>query len=185
MKKNLSVKILFYILLLFTLIVFYKTFFDGNNYEKKQIITQIKFEDLMYKNNQSFNQNLNSINELRIFLKDQYLLLTEVADPYARNVLKFNNYNEFQTKVSVLSDGFIITTYIDIDFQEKKIMKYHEKIIEIYNKIYSHPIIKNRLKVKVDHYNFKKVFKFDYSLFLILSIIIDILFFSYFRRYLI
>lgn len=185
MKKHVSVRIFFYILLLFTLLIFYKTFFADNNYEKKQIITQIKFENLLNHNHHK-QKDYNHLNEIRLFLKDQYLLLSEVADPYARNALKFNNYSEFQTKISVLSDGFIITTYINIDFQEKEIMEYHEKIIEKYNKMYTHPpFIKNRIRVKVDHYNFKKVFKFDYSLFLILSIIIDILFFSYFRRYLI
>lgn len=185
MKKHVSVRIFFYILLLFTLLIFYKTFFANNNYEKKQIISQIKFENLLNHNHHS-QQDYNNLNEIRLFLKDQYLLLSEVADPYARNALKFNNYSEFQTKISVLSDGFIITTYINIDIQEKEIMEYHKKIIEKYNKMYTHPpLIKNRIRVKVDHYNFKKVFKFDYSLFLILSIIIDILFFSYFRRYLI
>ncbi len=185
MKKHISVRIFFYILLVFTLLIFYKTFFSNNNYEKNQIITQIKFENLLDPNNQN-KQEIINLNDIRIFLKDQYLLLSEVADPYARNALKFDNYNEFQTKISILSDGIIITSYIDIGFQEKKIMEYHKKIIDKYNKTYTHPqLITNRIKIKVDHYDFKKVFKFDYSLFLILIITIDILFFSYFRRYLI
>ena len=108
------------------MLIFYKTFFENNNYEN-QIVTQIKFENLL-KENDSNDNLINDIHDIRLFLKDQYIILTELADPHARNILKFTNYNDIQTKVSSLSNGFIITSYIDTDIDINKIQKYHAEI---------------------------------------------------------
>lgn len=185
MRKHLPIKILFYTLILFTILIFYKTFFEENNYEKNQIVTQITFENLLKEKKLHNNNLVNDIHDIRLFLKDQYLILSEIADPHARNILRFTNYNDIQTKISILSNGFIITSYIDTDIDINKIKKYHEEIEKKYKQMYFHPILEHPINIKINHYTYKKIFKFDYSIFLILSIFIDLIFFSYFRRYLI
>ena len=162
-SKNIIYKLIFIFLLFFFLYLIFLEIKNNKTIYTK-IINRIEFDNQI--TNLDFKTNL--INSQK-FIRNQYLILSNLADPIARKTLKEQKIEEYVVKIGILDDGFILTTFYYGKNKDAKIIndKYIEIVIEELQKNNKKEInISNKTTVAYDY-----SINFNYTIFIIIIFI--------------